>query len=199
MNTWYLRRYLGSHFTRDPNFRMGNFGPRYITAAFLHTRNTVLWKENRKEIFRRWLRRVSLGRRWVSVELRLAFCTIVDIQIGRCNSTSHITRPELPSFKGIRNKNHFSPDARVVRFCRLGDRQPVIRDIANLWLNTSPFQWRFNMLLCISKENISHSFAVAQKLRHFIDVWCVRRVVANKMIGGDLEQHVFQQERKQKR
>ena len=31
------------------------------TAAYLHTRNTVLLKENRKEIFRRWLRRISLG------------------------------------------------------------------------------------------------------------------------------------------
>ena len=31
------------------------------TAAYLHTRNTVLWKENRKETFRRWLRRINLG------------------------------------------------------------------------------------------------------------------------------------------
>ena len=32
-----------------------------ITAAYLHTRNTVLCKDNRKEIFRRWVRRYRLG------------------------------------------------------------------------------------------------------------------------------------------
>ena len=32
-----------------------------ITAAHLHTCNTVLWEENGREIFWRWLRRVSLG------------------------------------------------------------------------------------------------------------------------------------------
>ena len=30
-------------------------------AAYLHTCNTVLWKENGKETFRRWLRRDRLG------------------------------------------------------------------------------------------------------------------------------------------
>ena len=49
----------------------------------------------------------------------------------------------------MRNRNPVSPDARVVRFCRFGDRQacktPVLWEITNLWLNTSPFQWRLHM------------------------------------------------------
>ena len=44
----------------------------------------------------------------------------------------------------IRNKNNFSFVARVVRFAICGDRQacttPVLGEIKNLWLNTSPFQ-----------------------------------------------------------
>ena len=52
--------------------------------------------------------------------------------------------------------------------CSFGDRQvcktPVLGEIRNLSLNTSSFQWRFNMLLWSSEENISHSFVIAQKL-----------------------------------
>ena len=32
-----------------------------LMAAYLHTHNTVLWKQNRKELFQMWLRRISLG------------------------------------------------------------------------------------------------------------------------------------------
>ena len=54
----------------------------FTTAAYLHTRNTVLWKENRKEIFQRWLWRVSLSSIEGGCQLKEGwnFGTIADIQ-----------------------------------------------------------------------------------------------------------------------
>ena len=65
-------------------------------------------------------------------------------KIGQCNSTSylvsHIIIQELLSFKRILNKNHFSPDARVVRFSHFDNSQacktPVLGEITNIWLST---------------------------------------------------------------
>ena len=108
-------------------------------------------------------------------------------KIGRCYSTSYlvsnIIRPELQSSKRIRNKNLFSffPMQGWSDFAHVC-KTPVLGDITNLWLNISPIQWRFNLLLCSSKENISHFFAIAQT-RHFIDGWGVRRALKSKMIG----------------
>ena len=68
-------------------------------------------------------------------------------------------------------------------FAVFGDRQAcktlVLGEIVNLWLNTSLFQRRFNMLLCSSKENIRHSFAITQTLGILLTV------VARKGLGGD--------------
>ena len=53
-------------------------------------------------------------------------------------------------------------------FSPFGDRQacktPVVGEITNPCLNTSPFQRKFNMSLCNAKENLSYSFAISQKL-----------------------------------
>ena len=77
----------------------------------------------------------------------------------------------------------------MVRFCRFDDRQAckptVLGEITNLWLNTPPFQRKFNMLLCSSKENISHYFCDCTETRHFIDAGCVRGTIMSKRIVGD--------------
>ena len=67
-----------------------------------------------------------------------------------------------------------------------------------IWLSTSPFQWRFNVLLCRSQENISQSFAIAQKLGILLtaDMWGERwRVKWYVVIEITM---VFQQERKKR-
>ena len=90
-------------------------------ASYLHMCNILLWKENNKEIFQRWLLIVSLGGVEGRCYLRLTFwhnCRYPKYgDVIQPLILSH--RPKLWSFKQIWNKNHFSTNARVVRFCCL--------------------------------------------------------------------------------
>ena len=70
-------------------------------------------------------------------------------------------------------QNHFSPDARVVRFCRFSDRQAckttVFWEITNPWLKTS----RFNGFLCNGKRKYITFFCHCTETRHYIESWYV--------------------------